>query len=123
MPTWASPMANRRSSRRKKYGWVVIFASGYNNADGKGYFFIVNPRTGALLEKIGTGAGSTGDPAGMAHVQAFLLDRTDGTADAVYAGDLHGNLWRLDVTASSGAYPAPLKLAAADRRQRACGCR
>jgi type IV pilus assembly protein PilY1 len=47
----------------------------------------------------------------MAHVQAFLLDRTDGTADTVYAGDLHGNLWRLDVTASSGAYPAPLKFA------------
>jgi type IV pilus assembly protein PilY1 len=97
--------------KTKKYGWVVIFASGYNNADGKGYFFIVNPRNGALLEKIGTGAGSTGDPAGMAHVRAFLNDVTDGTADAVYAGDLHGNLWRLDVTASSGGYPAPVKLA------------
>jgi type IV pilus assembly protein PilY1 len=97
--------------KTKKYGWVVVFASGYNNADGKGYFFIVNPRNGALLEKIGTGAGSTGDPAGMAHVRAFLLDVTDGTADAVYAGDLHGNLWRLDVTASSGSYPAPTKLA------------
>ena len=97
--------------KTKKYGWVVIFASGYNNADGQGYFFIVNPRNGALLEKITTGAGSAGDPAGMAHVRAFLLDGTDGTADAVYAGDLHGNLWRLDVTASSGAYPAPVKLA------------
>ena len=97
--------------KTRKYGWVAIFGSGHNNADGKGYFFIVNPRTGALLEKIGTGAGSVGDPAGMAHVQAFLLDRTDGTADSVYAGDLHGNLWRLDVTAASGAYPAPLKLA------------
>ena len=89
----------------------MILASGYNNADGKGYFFIVNPRNGALLEKIGTGAGSTGDPAGMAHLRAFLLDVTDGTADTVYAGDLHGNLWRLDVTASSGGYPAPVKLA------------
>ena len=46
-----------------------------------------------------------GDPAGMAHVQAFLLDRTDGTADSVYAGDLHGNLSRLDVTATDGDYP------------------
>ncbi len=97
--------------KTKKHGWVVIFASGYNNANGQGYFFIVNPRNGALLEKIGTGAGSTADPAGMAHVRAFLLDVTDGTADAVYAGDLHGNLWRLDVTAASGSYPAPMKLA------------
>ena len=28
----------------------VIFPSGYNNADGHGYLFFVNPRTGALLE-------------------------------------------------------------------------
>jgi len=97
--------------KTRKFGWVVIFGSGYNNADGKGYFFIVNPRNGALLEKIGTGEGSTGDPAGMAHVQAFLLDRTDGTAESVYAGDLHGSLWRLDVTATSGSYPTPVKIA------------
>jgi type IV pilus assembly protein PilY1 len=97
--------------KTKKHGWVLIFGSGYNNSDGKGYFFIINPRTGALLEKIGTGVGSTGDDAGLAHVQAFILDRTDGTADSVYAGDLHGNVWRLDLTATSGAYPAPTKLA------------
>lgn len=97
--------------KTKKYGWVLIFGSGYNNADGKGYFFIVNPRTGALLDKIGTGEGSPSDDAGLAHVQAFMLDRTDGTADAVYAGDLHGNLWRLDLT-GTGSYAAPQKLAA-----------
>ncbi len=76
--------------KTRKYGWVLIAGSGYNNSDGQGYFFIINPRTGALLEKIGTGAGSVADAAGLAHVQAFLLDRTDGTADSVYAGDLHG---------------------------------
>ncbi len=97
--------------KTKKYGWVLIFGSGHNNSDGKGYFFIVNPRTGALLEKIGTGVGSTGSPAGMAHVQAFILDRTDFTAESVYAGDLLGNLWRLDLTPASGSYAAPLKLA------------
>ena len=99
------------SVKTRKYGWVLVFGSGHNNADGKGYFFIVNPRTGALLEKVGTGVGSTGSPAGLAHVQSFILDRTDGTADAIYAGDLLGNLWRLDVTAPSGAYPAPTHLA------------
>lgn len=93
-----------------KYGWVLVFASGYNNADGVGYFFIVNPRTGALLEKISTGAGGSGVDAGLAHVQAFVLDRTDGTADTVYAGDLLGNLWRLDLR-GTGTYTAPLKLA------------
>ncbi len=94
-----------------KYGWVLIFGSGYNNSDGKGYFFIVNPRTGSLLEKVSTGAGGGGVDAGLAHVQAFVLDRTDGTADTVYGGDLLGNLWRLDVRGSD-PYAPPVKLAA-----------
>ncbi len=97
--------------KTRKWGWVLIFASGYNNSDGKGWFFIVNPRTGALLEKISTGAGSTSAQAGMAHVQSYIVDRTDGTADAVYAGDLLGNLWRWDLRATSGNYPAPVKIA------------
>ena len=97
--------------KTKKYGWVLIFGSGYNNSNGQGYFFIVNPRTGALLEKIGTGAGTVAGDAGLAHVQAFVLDRSDNTADSVYGGDLLGNLWRLDLRAASGAYPAPTKLA------------
>jgi type IV pilus assembly protein PilY1 len=95
-----------------KYGWVVILPSGYNNADGKGYFFVVNPRTGALLEKISTGAGSTTNDAGLAFANAFVVDGSDGTADAVYAGDLLGNLWRWDVRGAAGTpYPAPVKIA------------
>ena len=94
-----------------KYGWVVILASGYNNADGKGYFFIVNPRTGALLEKIGTTVGSTGSPAGLAHLNAYIVDRSNGVADAVYAGDLLGNVWRLDLTPKTDPYAAPTQIA------------
>ncbi len=97
--------------KTKKYGWVLIFGSGYNNTDGKGYFFIVNPRTGVLIDKFTTGVGTTTAQAGMAHVQAFVLDRSDNTADSVYAGDLLGNLWRLDLRAADGLYPAPVKLA------------
>ncbi len=98
--------------KTKKYGWVVIFVSGYNNADGKGYFFIVNPRTGALLEPpISTAIGSTTNDAGLANVNAFVVDATDGTADAAYAGDMLGNLWRLDLTGTTGNYPSPLLMA------------
>ena len=95
-----------------KWGWVVIITSGYNNADGKGYFFIINPKTGALLEKISTGVGTAtaAGSAGLAFANAFVLDGTDGTIDAVYAGDLLGNLWRWDVS-GTGTYPAPLRLA------------
>ena len=96
--------------KTKKYGWVVVFPSGYNNADGQGYFIFVNPRTGALLEKVATGLGSVSNSAGLAHANAFVTDASDGTADAIYAGDLLGNLWRLDVSQPTGAYPAPIRL-------------
>jgi len=92
--------------KTRKYGWVVILPSGYNNTGSQGYFFIVNPRTGALLEKIGTGAG-----AGLAHANAFVIDRSDGVADAAYAGDLLGNVWRLDLTPQSDPYAAPTRIA------------
>lgn len=98
--------------KTRKYGWVMIFGSGHNNANGQGYFFIVNPRTGNLLEKIGTGVGTPSNPAGMSQVQAFIPDRTNFTAESIYAGDLLGNLWRLDLTPASGAYAAPTQLAA-----------
>jgi type IV pilus assembly protein PilY1 len=105
--TYGEPLA----VKMKQYGWVLVFGSGYNNSDGKGYFFIVNPRTGALLQKVSTGTGSVSAQAGMAHVQGFVLDRTDGTVDALYGGDLLGNLWRLDVRAATGAFPAPTLVA------------
>lgn len=97
--------------KTKKYGWVLVFGSGHNNSSGIGHFFIVNPRTGALLEKISTGAGTPASPAGLSQVQAYLPDRTDFTAESVYAGDLLGNLWRLDLTPTTGAYAAPTKIA------------
>lgn len=105
--TYGEPIA----MKTRKHGWVIVFASGYNNADGRGYFFFVNPRTGALLEKVSTGAGTASAQAGLAHVQSYMPDRTDGTAESLYAGDLQGRLWRLDVSAASGSYPAPVQIA------------
>ena len=93
-----------------KYGWVVVLTSGYNNSDGYGYIYLVNPDTGVLLEKMRTGTASNG----LAQATAYVQDFTDGIADAIYAGDLNGQVWRFDVSAargSTGSYPAPLKLA------------
>lgn len=95
-----------------RYGWVVVLTSGYNNSDGYGYIYIVNPRDGTLLQKIRTGTTSNG----LTQATAFVKDFTDGVADAVYAGDLDGQMWRFDLTAAKGtttAYPAPLRLATA----------
>jgi type IV pilus assembly protein PilY1 len=94
-----------------KYGWVVVLTSGYNNDDGKGYFFFVNPRTGALLETVATTEGSTSSPLNLAHITAFIPSSANFVADAIYGADLQGNVWRLDVTGTTGSYTAPTKIA------------
>jgi type IV pilus assembly protein PilY1 len=89
-----------------KYGWTLILTSGYNNDDGLGYLFLVNPATGALLETISTDVAAPG----LAQASAFINDYTDGKADSVYAGDLNGKLWRFDLSKTTGAYDTPVVL-------------
>jgi type IV pilus assembly protein PilY1 len=98
--------------KTKRYGWVVVLTSGYHNdtSNHNGYLYFVHPQTGALLQKVSTGATANG----MTHATASILDLTDGTADAIYVGDLNGQLWRFDVTAPAGTttdYPTPTKIA------------
>jgi type IV pilus assembly protein PilY1 len=89
-----------------KYGWVVILTSGYNNSDGYGYVYFVNPKTGALLEKVKTPSASSG----LTQASAFVMSYSDDTADSLYVGDLNGQLWRFDLR-GSGTYPQPTLLA------------
>ena len=92
--------------KTRKYGWTLILTSGYNNDDGIGYLFFVNPKTGALLESV-----ATPQPApGLTQANAYVGDYTDGLADAVYVGDLNGQLWRFDISANANAYPPPALL-------------
>jgi type IV pilus assembly protein PilY1 len=98
-------------AKTAKYGWTVIVPSGYNNSDGVGYLFLLNPRTGALLEAIATPEGSSSAAINMAHLTAYSANLADYTVDAVYAGDMLGNVWRFDLTAATGALPAPIKIA------------
>lgn len=97
-------------AKTAKYGWTVMVPSGYNNSDGVGYLFLINPRTGALLEAIATPEGSTSAAINMAHISAFTDNIADSTIDAVYAGDLQGNVWRFNLT-GTGTYPAAVKIA------------
>jgi type IV pilus assembly protein PilY1 len=90
-----------------KYGWVAILTSGYDNSDGYGYLYFVNPRTGALLEKVRTPSPSIG----LTQASAFVKDFSDETADSVYVGDLNGQVWRYDLTTTTGSYAQPVLLA------------
>ena len=92
--------------------WVVLLTSGYNNTspgDGKGYLYVVNAGTGALIRAIGTGQGSdiatvtgicdtTPCPSGLAQIRTWVSNTTyDNTALRAYGGDLFGNVWRFDI--------------------------
>jgi type IV pilus assembly protein PilY1 len=90
-------------------GWAVIVTSGYNNADKNGYFFVLNANTGQLLYRVRTYSTAPTTDAGLAHVNAFVSNAADFKADAAYAGDLLGGLWRLDLTTMTVKQIADLK--------------
>lgn len=96
--------SNPRITKLKDGTWVVIFASGYNNADGVGRIYIVNASTGTLIRTISTGVGSVISPSGLSRISAHAPQtQTDNTTVAVYGGDLLGNLWRFDINGDIGA--------------------
>ena len=80
--------------------WVVLVTSGYNNVtpgDGKGYLYVLDAMTGAILKKIGTGVGDTSNPSGLAKIAGWADNTSyNNTSLRVYGGDLLGNLWRFD---------------------------
>ncbi|MDD5242203.1 MAG: PilC/PilY family type IV pilus protein [Sulfuricella sp.] len=87
-------------TKRKDGTWVVVFTSGYNNVStgtGIGYLYVLNANTGAMLEKISTGTGSTTTPSGLGKINAWINNTTDNTAERFYGGDLLGNVWRFDI--------------------------
>lgn len=77
--------------------WAAVFANGYNSTSDRAYLYLVNLQTGALIKKIPAGVGTSN---GLStHV---LYDSNgDQTVDAVYAGDLQGNMWKFDLTGSN----------------------
>ena len=97
-------------AKTRAEGWVVLVTSGYNNGtntgdsggDGKGYLFVLNARTGALIKAISTNVGSATDPSGLARISGYAASGdTDRTVEYVYGGDLKGNVWRFDLTGAS----------------------
>jgi len=94
-------------AKTRKYGWVVLVATGYNNASGVGRLYVLNAKTGTLLETLSTTGGSSADPSGLGRIGAYTQDFSDNTIEQVYVGDLKGKLWRFDLSAASGSYPNP----------------
>lgn len=84
--------------------WAVILANGYQSSGGSARLFILNAKTGAPLMLSGStdyiNLESTTTTNGLSSPLAISSD-DNLTADIVYAGDLNGNLWKLDISAST----------------------
>ena len=85
-------------AKTRAHGWVVVVTSGYNNVDGVGKIYFLNPKTGALLKTMSTGFGSPGSPAGLAQINGFTQYAPNQLMEQIYGGDLYGNFWRFDVS-------------------------
>jgi type IV pilus assembly protein PilY1 len=117
----AAPVVKLQDGR-----FALVFGNGYGSQDGKAVLFIVpvqgpdsagswDGRYHKIVLDSGPGNGlSTATP---------LDTNNDGRADTVYAGDLKGNLWKIDIGGStprdwgsayrSGGKAAPLYVATA----------
>lgn len=89
--SYGNPIMTKRDDGK----WVVLLTSGHNNVGtGRGYLFVVDVGTGAILKKISTGVGDSGTPSGLSRIEAYVADSSNNTVKHVYGGDLLGNVWR-----------------------------
>jgi type IV pilus assembly protein PilY1 len=77
--------------------WVAVFGNGYNSTNGGSYLYIVDLATGDLLKKI-TATDTNGDETNGLSTPTLYDSNGDRLIDAIYAGDLLGNMWKFDVS-------------------------
>ncbi|SJM94440.1 Neisseria PilC domain protein [Crenothrix polyspora] len=77
--------------------FAAIFGNGYNSTSGSAVLYIVNIKTGSLIRSIGT---ETSGDNGLSTPLAVDINN-DSIVDAIYAGDLQGNLWKFDVSSNN----------------------
>ncbi|MBZ2189422.1 hypothetical protein K8B33_09965 [Alcanivorax sp. JB21] len=87
--------------------WVAVFGSGLYSADNKASIIVLDLATGEHVggSPLTVGPGTAANPNGIASV---LVADTNGdrSADTIYAGDLYGNMWKLNQTALTTGSPA-----------------
>ncbi len=94
-------------------GYVAIFGNGYDSVNGSAVLYVLDALTGNVIKKLDTG---TTDCNGLS--EPTMVDvQLDGNVDYVFAGDLKGNLWKIDLRGSiaewdfyykDGTTPMPL---------------
>jgi len=89
-------------------GFAVFFGNGYNSPNNKAVLYAVDPKTGQTISKIdlcatvsnttSANACNSSLPQGLSTVAIGNSDGLQGQPiTQIYAGDLQGNLWAIDV--------------------------
>ncbi len=89
--------------------WYVVFGNGYDSTEADGHggtghaaLFVLDADTGRRVSKITLpDSAGVGDPNGLSEVTPRDIDG-DGVVDYVYAGDVKGNVWRIDFASKDG---------------------
>ncbi|WP_259394596.1 pilus assembly protein [Stenotrophomonas koreensis] len=85
---------------------AVITANGVNSSTGQAALLVYNLETGAQIAAINTNVGSAvvddANSNGLTSAVGWDADG-NGTVDYVYGGDMLGNVWKFDLSASSSA--------------------
>jgi len=85
---------------------ALIIGNGYNdNTSGnyRAYLYVLTAETGQLIAKVATDTtGTSASPNGLFNPVAVDTNN-DGYADAAYAGDLYGRMWKFDLSSGSAA--------------------
>jgi type IV pilus assembly protein PilY1 len=90
-------------------GFAIFFGNGYNSSVNHAILYAVNPQTGATVAKIDLCAAIAGacNSAAANGLSSVTVANADGLLSApitqVYAGDLQGNLWAVDVSSTNPA--------------------
>jgi type IV pilus assembly protein PilY1 len=86
-------------------GALVLFGNGYNSTAQKPFFYALNAQTGAVVgkidvcSKVATTYCNLALANGLSSVTAVSLNGDlSSNATLVYAGDLQGNMWRIDIS-------------------------
>lgn len=89
--------------------FAVLFGNGYNSTNNKALLYAINPENGQVLRKLDLcgavpSACNAALPQGLSSVAVGQLDGLQTQPmTTVYAGDLQGNLWAIDISNSSPA--------------------
>jgi type IV pilus assembly protein PilY1 len=86
-------------------GWKVLFGNGYNSTNQKPFLYALDPQTGgAAMSKLDLCAAvPTACNLSLANGLSSIIavnsgGQVAGGANLVYAGDLQGNMWRIDIS-------------------------